>query len=179
LVRLRFPVHAEKISHFTIREATPKDASKIVELMRELAAYEKLEHLFVSTEEDLKEWLFATPVVGSFVAELEGMIVGYAIFYRSFSTFAGKPCFWLEDLYVSPDARANGIGKALLRKLASHTVRSKHARLEWAVLDWNDSAIEFYKSLGAEVMPDWRLCRLSGESLELLGSAHVADENVV
>lgn len=154
------------VPEFTIRSAVASDADRLVELMRELARYEKLEHLFVCTVDNLRECLFTdSPVAAADVAVVDGEIVGYAIYYRTFSTFLGRAGTWLEDLYVMPDHRGKGLGKALLRGLAGQTMHLNRARLEWAVLDWNQPAIDFYQAIGAEVRPDWRLCRVAGESL--------------
>jgi GNAT superfamily N-acetyltransferase len=133
--------------------------------MLELATYEKLDHIFVTDADALRQWLFASPVVSALVAEVEGAMVGYAIYYRSFSSFLGRPGCWLEDLYVSPEHRGTGIGKGLLTELARLAVENAYGRVEWAVLDWNQPAIDFYERIGADVMPDWRLCRLTGEKL--------------
>lgn len=134
--------------------------------MRELAVYEKLEHLFVADSDGLRQWLFTSPVASALVAEMGGETVGYAVYFRSFSTFLGRPGIWLEDLYVTPELRGTGIGKSLLSELAREAVAGGCGRLEWAVLDWNQPAIDFYERIGADVMPDWRMCRLAGEKLE-------------
>ena len=137
-----------------------------MELIVELARYERLDHTLENNIDQLRAWLFSgSPVAGCFVAETAVTIVGYAIFYRTFSTFLGRPGLWLEDLYVTPEMRGRGLGKALLRRLAEETVNNKHGRLEWAVLDWNQPAIDFYQAIGAEMMADWRMCRMSGEGL--------------
>lgn len=155
------------VPEFTIRSAVASDAERLVELMRELAQYEKLEQLFVCTADSLRECLFTdSPVAAADVAVVDGEIVGYAIYYRTFSTFLGRAGTWLEDLYVMPSHRGQGLGKALLRGLAGQTLRLNRGRLEWAVLDWNQPAIGFYQGIGAEVRPDWRLCRMAGDSLE-------------
>jgi GNAT superfamily N-acetyltransferase len=151
---------------FTIRDAVATDADRLIALILELARYEKLEHIFVNSADELRRWLFSdSPVAGCFVAERDSEIVGYAIYFRSFSTFLGKPGFWLEDLYVTPAMRGTGIGKSLLKKLARTAVEAGHARVEWAVLEWNQPAIDFYQSIGANLMPDWRLCRLTDDNL--------------
>jgi GNAT superfamily N-acetyltransferase len=156
---------------FTIRDAAAADADRLIALIRELATYEKLEHLVVNSADELRRWIFTdSPVAGAFVAEIADEIVGYAIYFRTFSTFLGKPGFWMEDLYVRPEQRGSGIGKALLRRLASAALEKGHARVEWAVLDWNQPAIDFYESIGAQLMPDWRMCRLTGDKLESFAS---------
>lgn len=154
------------VSDFSIRQAAPADVKSLLELMLELARYEKLDHLFVTQEQDLSKWLFESPISSAFVALDGDHIVGYAVFFRSFSTFLGKPGFWLEDIYVTPSHRGKGIGKDLLRTIAREAVEHGHARVEWAVLDWNQPAIDFYKSIGATVMEDWRVCRLTGQELD-------------
>jgi GNAT superfamily N-acetyltransferase len=139
--------------------------------MRELARYEKLEHLFKNDADSLRRCLFGPERVATgHVAESGGEIVGYSISFRSYSTFLGKPGVWLEDLFVLPSFRGKGVGKALLRTVAAKGAAAGCSRVEWAVLDWNQSAIDFYKSLGADVMPDWRMCRLTGEGLESFAS---------
>jgi GNAT superfamily N-acetyltransferase len=152
---------------FSIRPACPEDAPRLIELMRELAA---LEHVFAGTADELVRWLFAdAPIAGCLVAESSGALVGYAVFFRTFSTFLGKPGYWLEDVYVTSDARGNGVGRSLLRHVAALATRDR-GRLEWCVLDWNHSAIEFYEKIGAETLNEWRICRLAGESLDRFAS---------
>ena len=152
-----------------IRAATPDDVPVIFELMRQLAIYEKLEHALVSTEADLHEALFGkSPVAEGILATLDGRPVGYALYFRTYSTFLGKPGMYLEDLFVLPDARGKGLGKALLARLAAITVERGYGRLEWSVLDWNEPAIGFYKSLGAVPMDEWTVYRMTGTALETL-----------
>lgn len=151
---------------YTIREGAVEDAERLIERIIELARYERLDHTLEISVEELKRWIFSeSPVAGSLVAESNGDIVGYAIYFRSFSTFVGKPGFWLEDLYVTPEMRGKGIGRALLRRLAEETVSCGFGRLEWSVLDWNQPSIEFYEAIGADILGDWRICRLAGEKL--------------
>ena len=152
-----------------VRVATPGDVALVHGLMRGLAVYEKLEHALVSTEADLAEALFgAHPACEAIVAEIDGKPVGFALFFRTYSTFVGKPGLYLEDLFVVPEARGKGAGKALLARLAAITVERGYARLEWAVLDWNEPAIGFYKSLGAVPMDEWTVHRMSGAALQEL-----------
>ncbi len=153
------------VETLSIREANLNDSERLILLMRELARYERLEHTFDNSAADLEQWLFHNPIAGCQVAEVEGSVAAYAVYFRTFSTFLGKPGFWLEDIYVTPEHRGQGIGKALLRHLAGKAVASESGRLEWAVLDWNQTAIEFYGSIGAEILSDWRLCRLHGDAL--------------
>lgn len=153
----------------TIRPATERDASTVLQFIRELAVYERLEHLVVATEADLLRWLFAPDSVAEVALALEGdEPAGFALYFRNFSTFLGRPGLYLEDLFVREASRGRGIGKALLRHLAGEAIARGYGRVEWAVLDWNEPAIRFYRSLGAVVMEDWRLCRLTGESLSAL-----------
>jgi GNAT superfamily N-acetyltransferase len=160
------------VSGVTVRVANPGDVALVHGLMRGLAVYEKLEHALVSTEADLAEALFgAHPACEALVAEADGAPVGFALYYRTYSTFVGKPGLYLEDLFVVPEARGKGAGKALLARLAAITVERGYARLEWAVLDWNDPAIGFYKSLGAVPMDEWTVYRMSGDALAKLASA--------
>ncbi|MCW5636532.1 MAG: GNAT family N-acetyltransferase [Rubrivivax sp.] len=157
-----------------LRPAAPADLPVIVELIRELAAYERLQHMVVVTPESLHPQLFGPkPVAECVVAELdlegEPRIVGFALFFTNFSTFLGRPGIHLEDLYVQPAFRSLGLGRMLLEHLAELAVARGCGRFEWTVLDWNESAIRFYERMGAQVLPDWRICRLSGEALERYG----------
>ncbi len=153
----------------SLRAATAADVPLILGFIRELAAYEQLEHQVVATESLLAEQLFgAHPAAEVVIAELDGATVGFALFFHNFSTFLGRPGLFLEDLYVQPHARGSGVGKALLRHLAGLAVARGCGRMDWNVLDWNAPAIGFYEKLGADVLPDWRTCRLSGEALRML-----------
>ncbi|MFI4925542.1 MAG: GNAT family N-acetyltransferase [Vicinamibacteria bacterium] len=155
----------------TIRPATRGDVPAVHGLIRELAAYEKLEHLCTGTEHALDEALFgAFPGAEVLVAEVGGEIVGFALFFPTFSTFLARRGLWLEDLYVKPAHRGLGLGARLLRAVAAVAVERRCGRFEWAVLDWNVSAIAFYERMGATVMTDWQLCRITGEPLARLGS---------
>ena len=154
-----------------VRVATPGDVALVHGLMRGLAVYEKLEHALVSTEADLAEALFgAHPAAEAIVAEIDGTPVGFALFFRTYSTFVGRPGLYLEDLFVLPEARGKGAGKALLARLAAITVERGYARLEWAVLNWNEPAIGFYQSLGAVPMDEWTVYRLTGTALQALAA---------
>ena len=154
-----------------LRPATPADVPALVGLIRELAVYEKLEHLVQATPERLAPHLFGPrPVAEAVVAEsAEGSVVGFALFFTNFSTFLAQPGLYLEDLYVQPAWRGRGIGKALLRHLGALAVERGCGRFEWSVLDWNAPAIGFYEALGATVMPDWRICRVTGPALAAFG----------
>jgi GNAT superfamily N-acetyltransferase len=153
-----------------IRLAVRGDVPAIHGLIRELAAYEKLEHLCTGTERALDESLFGEPARAEvLVAAVGAEIVGFALFFPTFSTFLARPGLWLEDLYVKPQHRGRGLGARLLRAVAALAVERRCGRFEWAVLDWNAPAIAFYERMGATVMPDWRLCRITGEPLARLG----------
>jgi GNAT superfamily N-acetyltransferase len=139
----------------------------IAGLIAELAAFENLSHLLRLTPETLAPHLFGErPVVESVVAESAGTVVGFALFFTNFSTFLAKPGLYLEDLYVQPAFRGAGIGKALLSHLGALAVARDYGRFEWSVLDWNENAIRFYEKMGATVMPDWRICRVAGDTLQ-------------
>ena len=154
---------------FSLRPAVLRDVSAIVQMVRELAEFEQLAHLVQVTPEKLRPHLFGEkPVAEAWMAEVAGEPVAFALFFTNFSTFLAQPGLYLEDLYVKPAHRQLGIGRALLTRLAQLAVERGNARFEWSVLDWNENAIAFYKKLGAVVMPDWRICRLSGDALTLL-----------
>jgi GNAT superfamily N-acetyltransferase len=152
---------------FALRPAAPADLSAIVGLIRELAEFEHLTHLVQVTPETLHPHLFGPrPVAQAVVAEVAGSVVAFALFFTNFSTFLGRPGLYLEDLYVQPAHRSSGIGKALLQHLGALAVQRGCGRFEWSVLDWNANAIDFYQRMGATVMPEWRICRLSGDALQ-------------
>ena len=154
----------------TLRPATPADLLAIVALIRELADYEHLSHLVVVTPESLLPQLFGPrPAAEAVVGEVGGQVVAFALFFTNFSTFLGQPGLYLEDLYVQPAHRGTGLGKALLRHLGALAVERGCGRFEWSVLDWNESAIRFYEAMGATVMPDWRICRITGPKLTEFG----------
>ncbi|WHU01178.1 MULTISPECIES: GNAT family N-acetyltransferase [unclassified Sphingomonas] len=148
-----------------IRTATPDDVALILGLVRELAVYEREPDAVVATEAMLHKALFETRVAESLIAELDGVAVGFALFFHNFSTWTGKPGIYLEDLYVTPDARGAGAGKALLRHLAGIALDRDCGRFEWSVLDWNTPAIDFYRAMGAEAMEEWTVQRVSGDAL--------------
>jgi GNAT superfamily N-acetyltransferase len=155
---------------FALRPAAPRDVPAIVGLIGELAEFERLTHLLQVTPESLHRHLFGPePVVECFVAEADDAIVGFALFYANFSTFLGRPGLYLEDLYVRPAHRSAGIGRALLERLGRLAVERGCGRFEWAVLDWNAHAIRFYEQMGATVLPDWRVCRVTGDALQRFG----------
>ena len=136
-----------------------------------LARFERLSHLCVASETDLAEALFGTrPAAEALMATADGRAAGFALFFHSYSTFLGRRSLWLEDLFVQPAHRRKGCAHALLCELAARAVERGCGRFEWAVLDWNTPAIEFYRSLGATVLPDWRIARVTGEALTELAA---------
>jgi GNAT superfamily N-acetyltransferase len=153
-----------------LRAAERRDVPAIVGLIRELADFEKLTHLVQVTPPSLHPQLFGPrPAAEAVVAERDGQVVGFALFFTNFSTFLGKPGLYLEDLYVQPAQRSAGIGRSLLTHLADLANERGYGRFEWSVLDWNADAIRFYERMGATLMPEWRLCRVSGEALRSFG----------
>lgn len=155
-----------------IRGAVASDAALIVKFVADLAAYEKLSHEAKASEADIVRDLFgADPKVFCEIAEVDGRPVGFALWFYTYSTFQGRYGIWLEDLYVDPAARGQGIGKALLQHLARRCVAEGLGRFEWWVLDWNTPSIEFYKSKGAELQDEWTKCRVDGAALLELGRA--------
>jgi GNAT superfamily N-acetyltransferase len=160
---------------FSIRAARPEDAELLVNLVRELAVYEKLEQHAQATPNDFRRHLFGPhPAAEAAVAEVAGVPAGFALWFTTFSTFRGQPGLYLEDIYVKPSYRGRGIGKALLAALARRAVERGCGRLEWSVLNWNEPAIGFYCSLGARPMDEWTVYRIDGEPLRRL--AEIARE---
>ncbi|BAU14313.1 acetyltransferase, GNAT family [Leptolyngbya sp. NIES-3755] len=156
---------------FEIRPATPADVPAIFSLIQALAQYEKLSHQVTGSIDNLHSHLFGSkPFIEAIVAVVENKPIAFALFLHNYSTFLTKPGIYLEDLFVLPEYRGQGIGKALLTRLAEIAVERDCGRLEWSVLDWNESAIGFYQRMGATVLPDWRICRVTGEALSELGS---------
>ena len=157
----------------TIRAATAADVGTMLALMHELAEFEKLTHLFIATETDLLDALFgARPSAEAIVAEREGRMIGYALFFHNYSTFLGRRGLYLDDLYVQPAERGSGLGSTMLRYLAALAVERKCGRFEWSVLDWNQPAIDFYQKMGATVLPDWRIVRITGDALDQLAASN-------
>jgi len=155
----------------TIEAARERDVPEILELIRALAVYEKLEDQVVATEDGLRETLFGkAPGAEVLMARIDSETVGFALFFHNYSTFLGQRGLYLEDLFVRPEHRGRGVGRALLQRLARLAVERRCGRLEWAVLDWNEPAIGFYRRLGAEPMSDWTVFRLTGTPLEALAA---------
>ncbi len=156
----------------TIRAALLEDVPRISELINELAEYERAADQATATADDLRAALFASqPALFGHVALCDDQVVGFALWFINYSTWVGKHGIYLEDLYVTPEMRGRGVGKALLAELASICVQRGYGRLDWWVLDWNESAIGFYRSIGAEAMSEWTVYRLSGQSLADLARA--------
>ena len=156
---------------FSIRPAQPSDVAHIHAMIIELAVFEKLEHMVVATEALLHEGLFgAHPACEAIIGEENGEVVTFALFFHNFSTFLTKKGLYLEDLYVKQAHRGKGFGKQMLVKLAQLAVERNCGRFEWSVLDWNEPAINFYKAMGADILPDWRVCRVTGPALTQLAS---------
>jgi GNAT superfamily N-acetyltransferase len=152
-----------------IRPAAEADLALILEFIRGLAEYERLAHVCVATESQLRETLFGSQRYAEvLIAELDGTPAGFALFFHNYSTFLAQPGIYLEDLFVNIEHRGRGLGKALLVELARIALERKCGRLEWAVLDWNEPAIQFYKSLGAKPMDEWTVYRVSGDALAQL-----------
>lgn len=149
-----------------IRFATKKDTDLILDFIKGLAEYEKMENDVVATSELLKEWIFEKKKAEVIFALDDGKEVGFALFFHNFSTFLGKAGIYLEDLFVIPEYRGKGHGKALLKELAKITVERECGRLEWCCLDWNKPSIDFYLSLGAKPLDDWTIYRMAGEELK-------------
>jgi GNAT superfamily N-acetyltransferase len=151
-----------------IRLATPQDAALILRFIRELAEFEREPDAVKATEESLKHALFGERSAEAVIAEQEGKPMGFALFFHNFSTWTGRKGLYLEDLYVTPEARGSGVGTALLRHLAGIALDRDCGRFEWAVLDWNTPAIDFYTAMGAESLDEWRIRRVTGDALARL-----------
>ena len=153
----------------SIRAATPADLPLIARLIRDLAEYERLAHAVRFDESMLEAYLFGIhPMAEVVIGEVDGVAHGFALFFHNFSTFEGRPGLYLEDLFVRPQARGAGLGKALLAHLAELAIERGCARLEWSVLDWNEAAIGFYRKLGAAAMDEWTVMRVDGAALKTL-----------
>ncbi len=152
-----------------IRPATTEDVAVLHALIGELARYEGLEHEVTSTQEQLREHLFgARPYAEALMAEDDASVVGFALFFHNYSTFGGRPGLYLEDLFVRPESRRKGHGRALFLAVARIAAKRGCGRFEWSVLHWNEPALAFYRSMGAVPMHDWRICRMTGDALARL-----------
>ena len=159
------------IPNLIVRSATLADVPSLFELIKALAEYEKLSHAVTGSTQSLASHLFGEKTYAeAILAELSGKAIGFALFFHNYSTFLTQPGIYLEDLFVLPEYRGKGIGKALLVEVASIAVSRGCGRLEWSVLDWNAPAIAFYQRMGADVLPDWRICRVTGENLSDLAT---------
>ncbi|WP_126146818.1 GNAT family N-acetyltransferase [Synechococcus elongatus] len=154
------------VSSLQIRAAQPADLPEILTLIRELASFEELEHQVIEDPDLLNEHLFGPqPYASVQLAEWDGAIAGYVLYFMTYSSFRKQPSLYLEDLFVRPSFRRQGIATALLQQLAAIATERQCGRVEWAVLDWNQRAIDFYEGLGAKLLPDWRICRLEGAAI--------------
>jgi GNAT superfamily N-acetyltransferase len=160
------------MTQFSIRQATESDVPLVLRFIQDLAEYEQLRHECFATEELLRKWLFRErPYAEVIFACEDGVEVGFALFFHNFSTFLAQPGIYLEDLFVEPSKRGHGYGKKLLQYLARLCVERNCGRIEWAVLNWNEPSINFYKSLGAKAQDEWQVYRLTGESLRALAAS--------
>ncbi|MFQ4146371.1 GNAT family N-acetyltransferase [Chlorogloeopsis sp. ULAP02] len=158
-------------SNLALRFAEPEDCNTLFELIKALAEYEKLSDAVTGSPLALKEHLFGSAkYVEAILAEYTGQAIGFALFFHNYSTFLTKPGIYLEDIFVLPEYRRQGVGKALLTKVAQVAVERNCGRLEWSVLDWNEPAIKFYRRMGAGILDEWRICRVTGEALAELGN---------
>jgi GNAT superfamily N-acetyltransferase len=158
-----------------LRPAEENDTGILLDFIKKLASYEKKTDEVIATESDLECVLFRMKIAEAIIAELDGEAAGFAIFFYNFSTFIGKPGIYIEDLFVNPEVRGKGIGKALLSYIARLAIKRKCCRLEWSVLHWNEPSINFYKKLGAEPKDEWVGYKLSGKSLKKIADMRVWD----
>jgi GNAT superfamily N-acetyltransferase len=157
------------MQNIEIRPATVADVATIFQLIQALAEYEKLSHQVTGSAEQLHDHLFGDrPHIEALLAEHQGTAIGFALFFTNYSTFLTQPGLYLEDLFVMPAYRGKGVGKLILSHLARIALQRNYGRLEWSVLDWNEPAIGFYQRIGATVLPDWRICRVTGDGIEKL-----------
>jgi GNAT superfamily N-acetyltransferase len=158
------------MQNIEIRPATVEDVKTIFQLIQALAEYEKLSDQVTGSVEQLHDHLFGDrPCIEALLADHQGTAIGFALFFTNYSTFLTKPGLYLEDLFVKPEYRGQGVGKLLLSHLARLALQRNYGRLEWSVLDWNEPAIGFYQRIGATVLPDWRICRVTGDAIAKLG----------
>lgn len=166
--RLKQKASPIDIENMEIRKACPKDVPQILEFIKGIARYEKMENEVVATENMLHEWLFQKEVAEVVFAEEDGKAVGFALYFHNFSTFVGKAGIYLEDLYVFPEHRGKGYGKALFLHLAKTALERGCGRMEWVCLNWNQPSIDFYRSMGAISLDDWKTYRLTEDALKEL-----------
>lgn len=160
------------VDELNLRAATPEDVAVLFELIKALSEYEKLSHAVTGSAASLEAHLFGDrPYAEAIIAEFSGQPVGFCLFFHNYSTFLTKPGIYIEDLFVLPEYRGRGIGKQLVSYVAQLAVSRNCGRLEWSVLDWNEPAIGFYKRIGASILDEWRICRVTGDSLSSLASA--------
>jgi GNAT superfamily N-acetyltransferase len=151
---------------FSIKQLTPDEVPGLLELIRELARFEKLEHEIEATVESLTDSLFGpNPVAGALIGKVDGALAGYALHFYTFSSFVGRPGIWLEDLYVRPAFRRQGLGRAMIEAVARIGAERNCGRFEWTALNWNKNALDFYRKLGAKMMDDWVLVRMNSDGL--------------
>ena len=158
------------MSEFVFRMATPKDTALLLQFIKDLAVYERMENEVVADEATLNEWIFEKKTAEVMFALVDGVEVAFAVFFQSFSTFVGRGGLHLEDVFVKPAFRGRGIGKAILKELAAIATARGYGRMEWTCLDWNESSIDFYLGLGATPMSEWTTYRMSGEALSALAA---------
>jgi GNAT superfamily N-acetyltransferase len=160
---------------FSINQITRDEVSGLLDLIRELARFERLEHEVEATVESLTESLFGPkPVAGAFISHVGGELAGYALYFFTFSSFIGRPGIWLEDLYVRPTFRRQGLGKAMIEAVARIGAERNCGRFEWTALNWNKNALDFYQRLGAQTMDEWVLVRMNSEGLRRVAARNVA-----
>ena len=170
--KLASPLSATSLVSFTIRPACESDARDLMKMIRELAQFETLEHELEATETSLRDWLFSGhPAAAALIATVDGVRAGYAVYFHTFSSFAGRPGIFLEDVYVRPTFRRRGLGSALLKAVALIGAERGCGRFEWIALRWNETALKFYQNLGAKVMDDWALLRMNGREIRNLVGA--------
>jgi len=157
---------------FSIRFATLNDIPVILQLIKELASFENLLHMVVADEKLLEEWLFQKKVAEVIIGEINNMVIGFSLFFHNFSTFLGKPGIYIEDVYVKKEYRHQGYGKSFFRFIAQLARERDCGRMEWSVLNWNESAIRFYQSLGAKPLDEWTVYRLTSEGIQSLAEVN-------
>ncbi len=161
--------------NFIIRKAAEDDSSAILRFIKDLAEYEELSHAVEATEESIREQLFcAHPVAYVLIAEIDSLPVGMALYFLNFSTFKSKTGIYIEDLYVDPEFRGLGIGKAFFKEIAQIALRNDYGRINWSVLNWNKPSIDFYLSLGAEPQTEWQVHKLEGDAIKALVECKVS-----